>query len=91
MRAIGRLYRYGLGVSTDAVEAWAWHTVAAARFPAVEVTEADFNRRELEELQTTMNAEQLSRARSRAEQVDRLTRPPAAATPSSPRSPEQSI
>lgn len=91
MRALGRLYRYGLGVSTDAVEAWAWHTVAAARFPAVEVTEANANRRELEELQATMTAEQLSQAQSRAERVDLLTRPPAAAAPSSPQYREKSI
>jgi len=76
MRAIGRLFRDGLGVNTDPVEAWAWHSVADARFRPEEAGEANLNRRELELLGTALSAEQLAQARTRAAQIDLLTRQP---------------
>lgn len=76
MRAIGRLYRNGLGVNMDPVEAWAWHSVADARFPPEEAAEAKLNRRELEQVGAGLSPKQLAQARTRAEQIDLLTRQP---------------
>ncbi|MGH8631118.1 MAG: tetratricopeptide repeat protein [Burkholderiales bacterium] len=76
MRAIGRLYRNGLGVNMDPVEAWAWHSVADSRFRPEEAGEAKLNRRELEQVGAALSAGQLTQARTRAEQIDLLTRPP---------------
>ena len=76
MRAIGRLYRNGHGVNMDPVEAWAWHSVADSRFRPEEAAEAKLNRRELDQLGAVLSAGQLTQARTRAEQIELLTRPP---------------
>lgn len=77
MRAIARLYRNGTGVNVDPVEAWAWLSVADSRFRPEEAAEAKLNRRELEQVGGTLSPEQMKQARTRADQIDLLTRPPA--------------
>ncbi|HKQ26176.1 MAG TPA: tetratricopeptide repeat protein [Burkholderiales bacterium] len=77
MHRIGAMYAEGRGVIADPVEAHAWYSVADLRFPPEDADEAKQNRRDLDELGTRLDAEQLARAKERAAAIDALTRPAA--------------
>jgi TPR repeat protein len=86
MHSIGKMYADGRAVDTDPVEALAWYRVADLRYPPEDAAEAKSNRKDIEELSARLDADQLARARKRADAVDVLTTP-AKPEPSKPLQP----
>lgn len=75
MHSIGVLYAEGRGVEADPVEAHAWYSVADLRYLPEEAEEASRNRRDIDELASRLDPEQLGRAKERAAVIDARTRP----------------
>jgi len=71
------MYAEGRGVGADPLEAHAWYSVAALRYPPEDADEAKRNRRDLDELGARLDPEQLARAKDRAAAIEALTRPAA--------------
>jgi TPR repeat protein len=72
MFSLGKLYQVGQpGNKADPAEAYAWFSVAALRFTEEDATEAEENRRLLQEVAGQLTPEQRAGADERAQALDR--------------------